>query len=128
MEQKRINEKLEFALDRLEKLQRWIKGPLDEKTKFACFKAFQEVIGAITDADALIIKLKGKEIEDDYTNIDKIVAEKMLSEMEASVLREANGLRNRIIHKYNKTEDSLALSSIKQLLPRLKQIIEKLGS
>jgi len=66
--------------------------------------------------------------KDDYTNI-LLLEEKGLIDKEASsVLRSANGLRNRPIHSYNKVSDELALESIKVLLPKLVEIRKALES
>jgi uncharacterized protein YutE (UPF0331/DUF86 family) len=43
----------------------------------------------------------GLEVEDDYTNIAKLVEEGLLSKREADILRRFNGLRNAIAHHYN---------------------------
>lgn len=50
----------------------------------------------------------------------------VINSTDAKILREANGLRNRVIHKYNKTDDNTAKESIINLLPHLKEILEKL--
>jgi uncharacterized protein YutE (UPF0331/DUF86 family) len=40
----------------------------------------------------------------------------------SSILRKANGLRNRLVHGYNTLSDEVALESIKILLPEIKKM------
>jgi len=40
----------------------------------------------------------------------------------SSILRKANGLRNRLVHGYNMLSDEVALGSIKILLPEIKRM------
>lgn len=121
----RYKEKIELAEKRISEIEEWT--PLDdEKTKLASYKAFQEITEAISDLVAIHIKDEGKLVEDDYKNIEKLNEIKIIDEKESKILKDANGLRNRIIHKYNKTDDTLAKESIKNLIPHLKIILKKL--
>ena len=122
---KRYQEKTELAEKRIGEIEEWISSS-DEKSKLASYKAFQEVIEAILDIIAMFIKDKGKLVEDDYKNIEKLTEIRILDDKEAKILENANGLRNRVIHKYNKTDDAIARESIQILLPDLKKILEKL--
>ena len=40
------------------------------------------------------------------------------------VLIEANGLRNRLVHRYNQSDDLIAFVSIKELLPQMMDFVE----
>ncbi len=122
---KRYQEKKELAEKRIIEIEEWISSP-DEKSKLASYKAFQEIVEAISDMAAMLIKDRGKLVEDDYKNIEKLIEIKILEDKEAKILEDANGLRNRIIHKYNKTDDIIAKESIQNLLPYLKKILKKL--
>lgn len=73
----------------------------------------------------MFLKDKNKVVEDDYANIDKLEDIKIIAKDDVIVLREANGLRNRVIHKYNKTDDNTAKESILNLNPKLEEILEK---
>jgi len=117
----RYKEKVELAEKRIEQIEEWM--PIsEEKTKLACYKAFQEIVEAISDIVAMLVKDRGKLVEDDYKNIEKLAEIKLIEEKDVKILEDANGLRNRIVHKYNKTDDALAIESIIYLLPHLKQI------
>lgn len=58
---------------------------------------------------------------DDYTNIDRI---DIFSPEQKQLLREMNGLRNRVIHRYNGTDEILALNGILKALPDMQRLYE----
>ena len=119
-------EKEELIGERLEDVEMLVNDFSDKIKRLACYKAFQEAIEALFDIIAMLVKDKGKLVEDDYTNVDKLEEAGVLSEQNAKVLREANGLRNRIVHRYNKTDDNIARESILAIMPHLKDIISKI--
>lgn len=123
---KRYGEKIELGDKRITEIEEWISTD-DEKTKLACYKAFQELAEISSDLIAMYIKDKNKLVEDDYKNVEKLKEIGIINEKEMKILEDTNGLRNRIIHKYNKTDDALAKESIKTLLPHLKLILKKLN-
>lgn len=95
----------------------------DEKTKLATYKAFQEVVEASMDIVAMICKDLKIPPKDDYTNI-KILKTKISFDDIEKTLIEANGLRNRIVHRYNTMDDLLAFKSMKEILPEISKFIE----
>lgn len=52
--------------------------------------------------------------KDDYSNIETL---EELAETTKNALIEANGLRNHLVHRYNRMDDLLALESMISLLP-----------
>ena len=97
----RVKEKLEFAKGRIAMLE------------------------AYSDAIAIFIKSKNLEVRDRYSNIELLENLGMISKEEAKLLIKANGLRNWIVHRYNKLSDRQAIASIKALLPKIKKFVEK---
>jgi len=95
----------------------------DEKTKLATYKAFQEVVETSMDVVAMICKDLKIPPKDDYTNI-KILKTKISFDDIEKTLIEANGLRNRIVHRYNTMDDLLAFKSMKEILPEISKFIE----
>jgi len=81
----------------------------DEKTKLATYKAFQEMESCM---DIIAMACKDEEIvpRDDYTNIERL---EFIDENMKKALMEANGLGNRLVHRYNQTDDLIAFVSIK---------------
>jgi uncharacterized protein YutE (UPF0331/DUF86 family) len=94
-------------------------GPSDIKTVLAIFKAFQEITEAHMDMIAMYLRDSGIPARDDYTNIERIPG---FSTEQKELLRGMNGLRNRIIHRYNGTDEKLALSGIAESLPEILSI------
>ena len=124
----RYLDKIAFIQNRIKLAFQWInelsfKELLrDEKSKLAIYKAFQEAIEAMLDVIAMICKDLMIGARDDYTNINNLVAEAILELDHGRVLREANGLRNKLIHWYNKLDDEIAMRSIMRLIPQLESI------
>src|SRR3989338_10044665 len=123
--QKRYTKKIELAEERLNDVASLIPDFNDKIRRLACYKAFQEVVEALFDIIAMFLKDKDKLVEDDYANIDKLEEMRIITKNDAVVLREANGLRNRVIHRYNKTDDKTAKESILSLMPNLENILKK---
>ena len=122
---KRYNEKVQLIDERLKDVEDLISDFDNKINRLACYKAFQEIVEGLFDIIAMLLKDKNKIVEDDYANIGKLEDTKAISKDDAAVLREANGLRNRVIHKYNKTDDNTAKESILNLKPKLEEILEK---
>ena len=93
----------------------------DEKTKLATYKAFQELSESCMDIIAMACKDLKIYPKDDYTNIEQL--SKKIS-FEKNVLQDANGLRNRLVHRYNSTDDLIAFQSIKEILPLISVFVE----
>jgi len=122
----RIKEKLEFAKGRIAMLETELKkGIKSEVEKLGVFKLFQEVVEAYSDAIAIFIKSKNLEVKDRYSNIELLENLGTINKEEAKLLIKANGLRNWIVHRYNKLSDRQAIASIKVLLPKIKKFVEK---
>lgn len=66
--------------------------------------------------------------KDDYTNILLIEEKGLIDKNTSSILRSANGLKNRLVYNYNKISDKLGLELIKTLLPKLAKIRKDLES
>jgi uncharacterized protein YutE (UPF0331/DUF86 family) len=58
---------------------------------------------------------------DDYSNTDKT---DIFSPAQKQLLREMNGLGNRIIHRYNGTDENLAIQEIFEVLPEINMVRE----
>lgn len=124
---KRYLAKLELARERLNDIEEWVKGLTpkqfieDKKTRLATYKAFQEVVEACADICAMMLKDSKLLINDDYTNIEKLAEKRIITQAIANALKEANGLRNRLIHEYNGLNASVAFESIISLIPKLRR-------
>ncbi|MDD4162952.1 MAG: DUF86 domain-containing protein [Methanothrix sp.] len=126
---KRYKDKMNRAKKRADQICEWALGDSedfieDEKTKLATYKAFQEMTEACLDIIAMICKDSNIVPKDDYTNIQSL---EWLDKSAANALAEANGLRNRIVHRYNHTDDLIALESMRALLPELGRFLDEVG-
>lgn len=116
----RYKDKLDLLFKRAGQAEKWLADASakdflqDEKTMLASYRAFQEAARASQDLVAMMCKDMGIRPQDDYSNLERLEA---LSPVSRIVLIEANGLRNHLVHRYNKRDDLLALESMKDLLP-----------
>lgn len=118
---KRYRDKLAVIQKRLEEIDEWTAGQdaedfaRDEKTKLATYKAFQEIVEASMDLIAMVCKDLKIAPKDDYANIANVP---FLDAPMKQVLVEANGLRNWVVHRYNRADDLIAFGSVTELLPQ----------
>ena len=120
----RYLDKLRHIDKRISNIRRWLPELGDEKTKLVIYKAFQEIVEAIFDIIAM--KLVDLRIppKDNYANLEELERRGMMEGSLLDTLREANGLRNRLVHSYNTLSDEIALKSIELLLPKLERVRE----
>lgn len=124
---KRYKDKLDLIAKRIDELIEWKEDfLLNEKSKLASYKAFQEIVEASMDIIAMLIKDENLVPKDDYSNIDIIEKNGMLNNDLCPALRDMNGLRNRIIHEYNGLSDNLALDTIEELIPKVRKLVENI--
>ncbi len=100
-----------------------------ESTDAYLYRA-QIAIEAAMDLVAMLVKDKGKTVSDDYHNIDTLLSLKTITSEAAANLKHLNGLRNAIVHKYNKFEEESAVNQRvniqKNLLAFLKTVEHEL--
>jgi len=98
----------------------------DEITERALLYSLQVGIEICMDIIAMKVKDIGLVVQDDYTNINRLVEEDIICEKEAKILRKYNGMRNIIVHRYNKIDIKIiqgALGRIDELLNLALKII-----
>ncbi|MBY8985320.1 MAG: DUF86 domain-containing protein [Candidatus Lokiarchaeota archaeon] len=121
---KRYNDKLEYLNQTIKNLNDWTESidstefieQLELQKQYGIYHAFQIGIEIITDLISMIVKDVKLIPKDDYSNINIIKNKKIVNADLAAKLREANGLRNRIIHDYNGLDNKIAYSRLKNLL------------
>ena len=129
MDQERRNrykDKIDLIEKRIQEIEEWTdisskEFVEDERTKLATYKAFQELAESCMDIIAMACKDMKILPKDDYTNIEKL---SLKLKFDKQVLQETNGLRNRLIHRYNKTDDAIAFQSIQELIPEINTFLE----
>ena len=121
---KRYNDKLEYLNQTIENLNNWTESidskefieRLELQKQYGIYHAFQIGIEIITDLVSMIVKDVKLIPKDDYSNINIIKNKKIVSADLAAKLREANGLRNRIVHDYNGLDNEIAYNRLTNLL------------
>jgi len=128
---KRYKEKQEKLSEYLKYLKDWTQdlevedfNKTNIKEQFSIYHAFQIVVEIITDLSAMVVKDLKKIPKDDYSNLETLAKEKIITKELSSYIKEANGLRNRIVHDYNNIDDDIAYKSILNVLNRIKQFKE----
>jgi len=121
---KRYNDKLEYLNQTIEHLNNWTERidskefieRLELQKQYGIYHAFQIGIEIITDLVSMIVKDVKLIPKDDYSNINILKNKKIVSEDLAAKLREANGLRNRIVHDYNGLDNEIAYDRLTNLI------------
>ncbi len=128
---KRYKEKQEKLSEYLSYLKEWTQDLKVEdfnktniKDQFSIYHAFQIVVEIITDLSAMVVKDLKKIPKDDYSNLESLIKDKIINKELSLRIKEANGLRNRIVHDYNSIEDDIAYKSILNILNSVKQFKE----
>jgi len=121
---KRYNDKLEYLTQTIENLNDWTENVdskefiehLELQKQYGIYHAFQIGIEITTDLISMIVKDVKLIPKDDYSNIYIIKNKKIVEADLAAKLREANGLKNRIVHDYNGLDNEIAYNRLKNLL------------
>lgn len=96
----------------------------DEVTERAALYSLQICIESGMDIIAMKVKDIGLVVEDDYTNIEKLIRENVIAVTEGELLKEFNGIRNAIAHKYNR----LDMAMINEALNRIAEFAEVIAN
>ncbi len=123
---KRYMQKILHGRNRIELVEVWQQEKISEletKSLLAIEKAAQEVIEVATDLMAMMLKDSSIPPTDDYTNISRILELGLITKEVGAILKEANGLRNRLIHVYNDVDIDILLESIKRVLPGITEFL-----
>ena len=119
---KRLMEKVETVVERVEFIESHLSKEIleDRILRKAIYKEFQEAVEAVSDVCAMVRRGLNSSAKDDYSNIDFLVERDILEEGMGEKLKEANGLRNRLIHEYDGINDKMACYAIKELVGDLR--------
>jgi uncharacterized protein YutE (UPF0331/DUF86 family) len=76
------------------------------------------------DVIAMLLKDLGRDVGDDYQNIEKLVDIGQIPSTLGNNLKKCNGLRNILVHKYNGVDEKIALESYEEVKDTLHDLIE----
>lgn len=100
---------------------------MDDVTERALLYCLQISVEISMDIVAMKVRDMGLKVEDDATNIEKLINNGMVSKKEGEFLKEVNGVRNFIVHRYEKLDMEIvneAMSRIGGLEEIIVKIIE----
>jgi uncharacterized protein YutE (UPF0331/DUF86 family) len=99
----------------------------NDVTERALLYSLQVAIEISMDLIAMKVRDMGLKVEDDAINIEKITDKNLISKGEGDFLRQMNGVRNFIVHRYNHLDMDFineALSRIDELKGIIIKVIE----
>ncbi len=128
----RYKAKLNYLENTIGNLEEWtgdinheyFVNELNLQKKYGIYHAFQIAVEIITDITAMIVKDEKTMPKDDYSNISILVKKKIIDPLSGKNLKEANGLRNRIVHDYNGLNDSIAYERMIILIKSFKTFLK----
>ncbi len=109
--------KIEYIFSSLDKIE----TPENEKELYAIFYLIHTSIEASMDICAMLVKDLGGIPGDDYTNIEFLIEKGVLKDNIGEKMKKLNGMRNILVHRYNKIDESLIVDSIDEI----KEVLEK---
>lgn len=92
----------------------------DDINERAVLYSLQVCVEVSMDIVAMKTKDSGLLVQDDYSNIEKLVDEDIISEEEGETLKQFNGIRNAVVHKY----DKLDMKIIEQAVDKIDELSE----
>ncbi|GBE55187.1 MAG TPA: DUF86 domain-containing protein [Euryarchaeota archaeon] len=114
MKEKRIiryRDKIDFIVSSMESIPEKLKGDLEIS---GAFYRLHTSIEAAMDLVAMVLKDTGKKIDDDYTNIESLKESGIITEELSVKLKECNGLRNYLVHRYDKVDGQSPTAKARQ--------------
>ncbi len=114
--------KLEFIIDKISLLPENIEENIFYAD--ALFYRLQVSINAAMDVVAMLCKDLGITVRDDYSNIDELEKLYIFQIELLKNLRRLNGLRNALVHRYNKIEEERIIQEKKNYVDNLKNFVK----
>jgi uncharacterized protein YutE (UPF0331/DUF86 family) len=115
--------KINFIVEKIHNLP---ENPL--KNEFfldALFYRIQNAADASMDIIAMLCKDLGIMVKDDYSNIESLESINLFNSKMRDDLARLNGLRNALVHKYNKIDTDLVISKKEEIIKILEEFIDK---
>lgn len=132
MRRERYREKIEYIIEALSEIPPNPEKPIEISGTF--YNLLTSIESAM-DISAMLVKDLGKRVEDDYTNIDILHEIGVIDEKLAEKLKMCNGLRNWLVHRYNRINKKLVLKSVEEVkeiltefIKRVEDVLEKIES
>ncbi len=129
MREERYREKIEYIIEALSEIPPNPEKPIEIS---GTFYNLLTAIESAMDISAMLVKDFGKRVEDDYGNIETLQEIGIIDEKLAEKLKMCNGLRNWLVHRYNRVDRQLVLNSVEEVkeiliefIKRVEDVLEK---
>lgn len=116
----RYKEKSDYIVTTIESIPDTLESDIE---KSATDYKLHTSIEAAMDIIAMLIKDLGKDVGDDYANIQSLEGAKAITPKLAERLRRCNGLRNYLVHRYNGLDEDIVLDSIEEVKRTLLELL-----
>jgi uncharacterized protein YutE (UPF0331/DUF86 family) len=117
----RYREKMDFIISSMESVPGEPKGDLEI---CGVFYKLHTSVEAAMDLAAMLLRDLGRKVEDDYRNLEALEELGTITGELAGGLKRCNGLRNYLVHRYNKLDEEIALGSAGDVRRTLYEFIE----
>ncbi|MEM4030199.1 MAG: DUF86 domain-containing protein [Thermofilaceae archaeon] len=118
----RYKERIEYIIEALSEIPERPERPIEVS---GTFYNLLTSIEAAMDICAMLVKDLGRRVEDDYTNIEYLREIGVIDEELATKLKMCNGLRNWLVHRYNRLDKKLVLESVDRVKETLFEFIRR---
>ncbi len=115
--------KFEFIIDKISLLP----DNIEENIFYvdALFYRLQVSVDAAMDIVAMLCKDLGITVKDDYSNIDELEGLDLFQKKLLRNLRRLNGVRNVLVHRYNKIEEEQIIREKDNFVNILKEFVKR---
>ncbi|MHA1671353.1 MAG: DUF86 domain-containing protein [Promethearchaeota archaeon] len=114
--------KLEFIIDKISILPDNIEDNIFYID--ALFYRLKVSVDASMDIIAMLCKDFGITVKDDYSNIDELEELNLFEKELIKDLRRLNGLRNALVHRYNKIEEKSIINEKEHFIKVIKKFVQ----
>ncbi len=118
---RRYKDKMSYIVRNMEAVEI---QPESELELSGVFYKLHTSIEAAMDIVAMLLKDMGENIGNDYTNIMRLKDLKIITAELSDELAKCNGLRNHLVHRYDRIDDTIAIESISEVHDIVYQFIE----
>jgi len=122
MRTKRYMEKIGYIVEAFDQIPSEPEEPIEIS---GTFYNLHTAIEAAMDIVAMLVKDLGKKVEDDYTNIETLHELGVIDSKLSDMLKMCNGLRNWIVHRYNRVDTKIVLESLDEVKQIIYNFIER---